>query len=164
MKPEVWPDLNRRGRSIVDLFSRAAPRLFSELEQAASETVPLQPCLRDVHHAHVLFTGDEVSGIVDFGAARYECVAADLARLLGSLVGDEPDAWQNALEHYCRVRPLRDGERKLVAVYDRSSVVLGPMLWLRWVYLEGRQFDQPQLVLRRIEEGLVRLERLVALC
>ena len=164
MKPEVWPDLIHRGRSIVDLFSRAAPRIFSELQQAASETVPLQPCLRDVHHAHVLFTGDEVSGIVDFGAARYECVAADLARLLGSLVGDEPDAWQNALEHYYRVRPLLSGERKLVAVYDRSTVVLGPMLWLRGGYLEGRQFDQPQRVLRRIEEGLVRLERLAALC
>jgi hypothetical protein len=35
------------------------------------------------------------------------------------------------------------------------------MLWLRWHYLEGRQFDEPERVFRRVDENVARLEHLV---
>jgi homoserine kinase type II len=106
-----------------------------------------------------LFDGDRVSGVVDFGALRIECVAADLARLLGSLVGDDAQRWRLGLAAYEEVRPLHDNERRLVAAFDAANVVLSGMNWLRWICLEQRQFESRQRVLSRLDEILLRLER-----
>ena len=40
------------------LRSQAGPRL------AKIEALPLQPAIRDIHHDHVLFVRDEVSGLI----------------------------------------------------------------------------------------------------
>lgn len=163
LKPNVWPALYDRARYAMELFQRTAPRIEGELVGAETLAVRLQPCLRDMRHDHVLFTGDEVSGIVDFGAARRECVAADLSRLLGSLLGDDdPAGWRFAVDAYHPLRPLSEAERDLIRTFDRSGVLLGPMFWLRWIYRENRRFDSPQAVSVRFEEGLRRLERLAA--
>jgi hypothetical protein len=50
----------------------------------------------------------------------------------------------------------------LVDVYDCSAALLGGMLWLDWVYLEGRQFDSLVDVLGRIERFVSRLNQLGA--
>ena len=76
-----------------------------ELRTAQRLRVPVQPCLRDVWHDHVLFVDDAVSGIVDPAAARTDTVAADISRLVGSLVGDDPRGWTVALAAYQSVRP-----------------------------------------------------------
>jgi Ser/Thr protein kinase RdoA (MazF antagonist) len=162
LRPELWPELYHRARRVAELFPRVARRIQRELEDAAGVVVALQPCLRDVHDQHVLFTGEAVSGLIDFGASRQECVAADLARLLGSCVGDDRPAWREALDDYRRLRTLSREEEGLVPVYDRSGVLLGPMLWLRWIYCEGRFSWRPAAALARIDEGLARLERLAA--
>src|SRR5262249_42064317 len=47
--------------------------------------VQIQPCLCDVWHDHLLFSGDELTGLVDYGSIKTDHVAADLARMLGSL-------------------------------------------------------------------------------
>jgi Ser/Thr protein kinase RdoA (MazF antagonist) len=113
----------------------------------------------------VLFVGDEVSGIVDFGSMRPDNVATDVARLLGSLAGDDTQDWQSGLSAYQSVRPLSDDELSLVKAFDRSTVVLGGLQWLEWVYLDGRQFDNRAAVLERVDEFLRRLESLAqAVC
>ena len=60
--------------------------IAEELDAAQRFRVPVQPCLRDVWHDHILFDGDAVSGIIDPAAARTDTVAADISRLVGSLV------------------------------------------------------------------------------
>src|SRR5262249_28606000 len=47
------------------LLPRHLPGLAELLEPWRDRRLPLQPCLCDVWHAHVLFEGDAVSGLVD---------------------------------------------------------------------------------------------------
>ncbi|MEX0701738.1 MAG: phosphotransferase [Planctomycetales bacterium] len=150
----------RLAREVHAAFRRAAPRIADELRSAAEHRVPLQPCLRDVWHDHVLFLEDDVSGLVDPSACRTENVAADIARLLGSLLGDDPPHWNFALAEYERVRPLSDSERRLVPVLDRGGVLLSGMTWLDRVYLRGWKVGDDPRVLDRLATILSRMERL----
>lgn len=161
----VWPELAARGVRMVALAERASRIVLGTLEAAGHLDVALEPCIRDVWSAHVLFVADEVSGIVDFGSMRPDNVATDVARLLGSLAGDREEDWQRGLAAYQSVRPLDDDELSLVTAFDRSTVLLGGLQWLEWIYLEGRQFANRTAVLGRVDEFLGRLERLAqAVC
>ncbi len=156
----AWPELASRGRDLVRLFTSTAGGVMAVLAAAAAERVALQPCIRDIWHAHVLFQGENVSGIVDFGAMRPENVAADVARLLGSLAGDDRDQWELGLAAYQKLRPLAESELRLVAAFDRSTVLMGGLQWLEWVCLEHRKFDDPPSVLSRVDEFIARLHHL----
>ncbi len=154
-----WPEFAIRGQRILKAFAREAHNLGVRLAASASVACPLQPCIRDIWHDHVLFLEDKVSGVVDFGAMRIECVSADISRLLGSLVGNDPQGWRQGLEAYSRVRPLSVAERQLCEVFDASTSLLSGMNWLRWICLEQRSFDEPDRVLARLDEILLRLPR-----
>lgn len=156
-----WPQLAALAERLLPLYSRAADSVIDMLKQAAVIRVPLEPCIRDIWHDHVLFQGDEVSGLIDFGAMRVDSVATDLARLLGSLCGDDSAAWLEALHAYDAIRPLSSSEALLVTAYDRANVLLSSMSWLDWVYLEGRQFENRSAICQRIDVNLGRLEYLV---
>lgn len=156
----TWPELEPKARRLLELFPIAADRAQTWLESGARQEVRLQPCLRDVWHDHVLFVGEQVSGLIDFGAMRPESVAADVARLLGSLAGDDQAAWQVGLDAYEETRSLSDAERLLVTAFDRSSVLLSGINWLTWIYYDTRQFADRKAVLQRVDENLARLEHL----
>jgi homoserine kinase type II len=153
----VWPDLAQRAGRLLTLFATVAPRIMPVLQSSAQLRVRLQPCIRDIWHAHVLFLGETVSGIIDFGAMRPENVAADIARLLGSFVADDRGAWQRGLAAYQSVRPLSPEELTLVDAFDRSTVLMGGLQWLEWIYLDRREFADPRAVLARIDGFLSRL-------
>jgi Ser/Thr protein kinase RdoA (MazF antagonist) len=155
-----WPELELRAKQLVSLFFAVAPRLQPLVERASILRVPLQPCIRDIWHPHVLFVDDAVMGIVDFGALRPENVACDVARLLGSLARDQQADWQRGLAAFQRVRPLSDEELILVSAFDRSTVLMGGLQWLQWIYLERREFGDRAAVLERIDEFLARLATL----
>jgi homoserine kinase type II len=152
-------ELLSRARRILDLFPLLADRVRLELTAVAQRPVPLQPCIRDVRHDHVLYTGSRVTGIVDFGAMRRETVAADVARLLGSLAGDDSNWRQLGLEAYQSVHALSDIQLRLFRVFDFSTVLLSGMNWLQWIYADGRSFEHRESVLERLDETIVRLER-----
>lgn len=111
-------------------LQQMAPRIAVELEALAGVRVRLHPCLRDVWHDHILLSDDAVTGMIDPSATRSESVAADLSRLLGSLLGDAHDRWAIALDAYSKARPLTDDELRLTPVLDRSGVVLSAAHWL----------------------------------
>jgi homoserine kinase type II len=164
IEPNVWPELAERGGRLIEKFRAAAPRVKLALEKALNEPVPLIPCIRDIWHDHVLFEGDEVSGLIDFGAMRPECVAGDIARLLGSLVRDERQGWSSGLAAYERVRPLSSAERQLVEVFDMTSVLLSGLQWMHWVFVERRQFERRAEILCRVDGVLARLTTLASRC
>jgi homoserine kinase type II len=158
--PDEWPDLASRAHRVIALAETLSRRILPTLEAASQLDVALQPCIRDVWHPHILFVGHTVSGIVDFGSMRPENVAADVARLLGSLACDNRDDWQEGLSAYQGVRHLTGDELSLVSAFDRSTVLIGGLQWLEWFFLEGRRFDNRDAVLERIDEFVMRLERL----
>ncbi|MBW8885212.1 MAG: phosphotransferase [Planctomycetia bacterium] len=118
----------------------------------------LQPAIRDVHHDHVLFTGEEVTGLIDFGAMRIDTPLADVARLVGSLVGDDHEARQFACDAYSELRPLSEADRRLIDVLDETGVVLGALNWLIWLYIEHRDMGPVGPIVKRLNELLTRLE------
>jgi Ser/Thr protein kinase RdoA (MazF antagonist) len=155
-----WPELEARAGKLVSLFAAVAPKVLPALRSAADLAVTLQPCIRDVWQPHVLFVDDRVTGIVDFGSMRPENVAGDVARLLGSLAGDKSIDWERGLAAYQSVRRLTSDELVLISTFDRSTVLMGGLQWLEWIYLERREFANRQAVLSRIDEFVSRLETL----
>jgi Ser/Thr protein kinase RdoA (MazF antagonist) len=156
-----WPAFDALALRILELYLEALPEISRALELGRQIAVPLQPCLRDVWHDHLLFTGDEVTGLIDAHAARADNVATDLARLLGSLVEDDPTGWEAGLAAYEAIRPLNLAERGLVELFDRSAVVLSGLTWLEWKCLEGRMFERPEAVVARLKGIVNRLEALL---
>lgn len=161
---DVQPDMETTlaAKRIVNLFPGVADQIGTQLATANRLAVPTQPCIRDIWHDHVLFTGERVSGLIDFGAMKNDSVAADLSRLLGSLAGDDLRDWRHGLEAYQRVRTLSQHELQLIGTLDSSTILLSGMNWLRWIYLENRRFDDPARVAIRLMGIAARLESLVS--
>lgn len=137
-------------QTVLARVGSVAGALHFKLSQFSDIVFPVQPVIRDVWHDHVFFTGNEVSGLVDFGAMQIDNVALDLARLLGSTVADDRNRWKFAVRCYREIRPLSDTEIELLPLLDESGVVLGSLNWLKWIYLERRQFENWNGVMERI--------------
>ena len=157
LRPDVWPELLDRAGRMLALFERWAGHIENLLDGGVGLAVPMQPCIRDVWGDHILFCGDEVSGIVDFGAMEIESVTGDLARLLGSLAGSDWNEWREGLDAYETVRPLSNDERRLLNVFDLSGLLLSGMNWLDWIYLGRREFSARGEVLARLDAITARL-------
>jgi Ser/Thr protein kinase RdoA (MazF antagonist) len=140
------------------LLPTAIPNALAVLAEWARRPVPVQPCAGDLWHDHVLFDGDEISGLIDFAAARVDHVAVDLARLLGSLVPDDAARTEAALRTYQSIRTLPQPE--LVAILDRTGAVVSAANWLRWLYHDGRVYGDPVAVAERMAGIVQRLLRL----
>lgn len=141
-------------------FETRQTRLGPAVAAAAERSLALQPVLRDVTREHVLFVGDEVSGLVDFGSTAVDHPAVDLARWLGSYVGDDEVLRSTALDAYRRVAPTIDDDPEfasLVDLFDRSGIWLAAYRWLRWIYVDGRRFENSELAAARIAVLLRRL-------
>ena len=144
----------------LGLARAIAPHLLGPLRDAAGRVVSLQPCLRDARPEHFLFEGDRVSGLVDFGAMGVDCVVGDLARLMGEWLAGDRSARTEALAAYERIRPLDAAESSLIEAFASSSALLIGEHWIRWHYIEGRRFDDPQAITQGIARGLAHIERL----
>ena len=152
-----WPSLEPIARKLIQLVQRHAPSTQFALEQVSQVVVPLQPCIRDIWHDHILFEGDRVTGLVDFGAMRMEAVSGDIARLLGSLIGDDADRWHEGIGSYNETRPLSDVERNLIVAFNQSNKLLSGINWLRWIYVERRVFEDRERIEKRLEKVISRL-------
>lgn len=156
-RDEVSNDLRARG---VSLLERWLPVAHEQTEQWDSSLWPLQPVLRDLWSEHVLFTGDEVTGIIDYGAMRFDTIATDLGRLVGSWVGNDLPRWKLAERAYGGNDP---SESERLWSFARSlefcGLVLGVGNWLRWIWVERREFSDWKAVASRLETQLERLSQ-----
>jgi Ser/Thr protein kinase RdoA (MazF antagonist) len=156
----VWPDLAPLARQFLAALPKAVPRAIVQLAPLAEIALPLQPSIRDIWSDHVLFDGDTVSGLIDFGAMAVETPAGDVARLLGSLVGDDKVGWREGLAAYSAIRPLSEHELSAVPAFDTSGTLLAGCNWIRWIYIDGREFGNRAQVLERFRRIATRLRNL----
>ena len=113
--------------------------------------------LRNIWSDHVLFSGEKVSGVIDFGAAGIDEPATDVARLLGSMEPADADQWWHGLCEYRKHSPSLCPHR--VLVLDQVSCLLSAIQWAKWLILEGRQFAADRKVITdRWASFLSRLE------
>ncbi len=145
---------------VDELFGRGADEVAGQLRMVRMTGYRCQPCLRDIWHDHLLWTGDRVTGLIDPGSCRSDNVAIDLARLLGSLVGDDTEAWDAGLAAYDRHARLDLTEAGLVTVLDQSAVLLSGAVWVERL-AEGRVgVPSAGTVHRRLSEVVSRLRGL----
>lgn len=156
-------------RQLIDeslrLIERALPAEIKKSLGWRDRQLPLQWCLRDVWHDHVLFTGERVTGLIDFGAVAFDSPAGDVARLLGSLVGDDRDGWRIGLDAYEAVRPMSDAERAAVDFFDTSGTVLSAGHWIVWLWpkpgVKSPAVKNRAAALARLQRLVLRLRALV---
>jgi hypothetical protein len=166
---ELLRGLNREPRNeireavqlILDLLRCLAPTKCFSWPQIEDLKCQLMPSIRDIWHDHVLFDDDRVSGIVDFGAMQVDSSVGDIARLVGSLVGDNSSKWNLALRAYAAVRPLSDQDRQLIKTFDLANVILSGWNWAHWLYVDRRTFSDTARVVARLREIRPRLQNLV---
>jgi len=132
-------------------IKRALPTVLRRLESSADVVLPLQWCLRDVKRDHVLFEGERVSGLIDFGATAIDSVAGDIARLAGSLAGDARDQWPPLIDAYHLCRPLSAEERRVIELFDAGGTLAAASNWLRWLLIDGREFPHVRAVQNQLE-------------
>jgi homoserine kinase type II len=151
--------LDRRTAQIMALTRHRLAPLREPLATAAKLQLTLQPAIRDVHHDHLLFTGDRVTGLIDFGALRIDTPLADMARLVGSLVADDQPRREQALAAYAQLRPLAEHDRTVIDLLDQCNVVLSGLSWLRWLYLDRRDMGPLPPILSRLDQIIARLNK-----
>jgi homoserine kinase type II len=134
------------------------PEVHRFLEPWIDFCCPVQPCLCDPWHDNLLFQGERLTGLVDYGTVKADHVAVDVARMLASLAGDDPASWERGLSAYRRVRALSRDEEQLAHALDRTCTILGVVNWLRLLYYEGRPYEDLAAVAHRLESLLKRLE------
>lgn len=147
-------------RRIAQLVGPLLPAVGELLREVEGEAYPQQTIIGDARREHLLFTGDRVTGLVDFGAMTLDSPMVDLARLLGEVADEETLVWKEAIEYYRSERPTSNAELRLLPVLDLSGVVLSAFNWLGWLSVERRNFDDPIAVATRMEYLTRRLEAL----
>ncbi len=140
------------------LLPHAVPEAERALAAWRHVPLPLHPCWCDPWHDHVLFYGERVTGLIDYGAVKEDHAAVDLARLLGSLVGNDYAAWEVALTAYHAIRPLTDQERVLIVVLEQAGLINVLVTWLRWLYHDGRVFEDRRAIAKRLQRMVTRLD------
>lgn len=148
--------LDDRVPRLLELLREALSRPSLKIPLAAIGKLPLLPAIRDIHHEHVLFTGDEVTGIIDFGALRIDTPLTDVARLVGSLVGGGRELEAAALSAYAECRQLSEGDCQIVRLLDTAGIILSGMNWLNWLYVERRDMGDENAIARRLDEIIQR--------
>ena len=134
----------------LELLRARCSTIQRELRLLADQPVTLHFVIRDIWSDHVLFTGDKVTGVIDFGAARIDEPATDLVRLLGTLEPTSQAKTRKGLDDYHRYRRelAVEGEdiveiswERYIAL-DRAATLLSAAQWMQWIVIERRDFSQ----------------------
>jgi homoserine kinase type II len=155
----LYAALLRRAWSVA---RNAAPTAVHELLPWAAILLRVQPCVRDLRAAHVLFLADAVSGIVDYGALAEDHPAVDLARLLGDWAAVPGDwVFDTGLRAYRDAGGQLDVPDEFVRVLDRAGTVCSVIGWLRRLAYEAEARPDAAAVAARLGQLVARVERFI---
>ena len=148
------PDERFRGLAmrVCDSIQKWLPWLLRELTDVGTMRFTLQPVLRDIWRAHVLFTDCAVTGLIDLTAAASDHVALDVTRLLRSWYGADNAKIHLAVDKFQRLRIFNTNERRLLQAFDAATVLLSPVTWLRRRVDSGQTAACSEDVIARLTE------------
>jgi Ser/Thr protein kinase RdoA (MazF antagonist) len=138
-------------------LTRAGSRLdpvLDALSQSTRNEWELQPCLRDCRAAHWLFTREEVTGLVDFGAMNVDARVFDLARLRLDWWPDDCNGGESFRAEYERHNALPVSASDLLPIIEQTTAYLSGANWIRWHFLEHRTFERPGAVAAGLARSL----------
>jgi Ser/Thr protein kinase RdoA (MazF antagonist) len=159
LPPSVSPTLDpvlRRACSAVALRRKAVENALRRWE---SGVLPLRPCVRDLRGEHVLFAAGIVTGIVDYGAMAVDHPAADLARLLGDLAGEDDAQFATGLRAYRGAGGNLGAPDEFVRVLDRTGVIGSVVGWLVRFRSGPRNRPDEDAIAARLERLSTRIEQ-----
>lgn len=154
----VAADNHSRGSLSRQVFVTALLHAECELRPWEHRPVRLQPCLCDVWGAHVLYAGNSVTGLIDYGAVKEDHVAVDLARLLGDVAGDDPDRFESGLDAYRTAGGVLDVSDEFVRLLDRTGALCAVVFWLH--RLGEPHLKDSTTAQTRLEKVIARVNRL----
>lgn len=85
-----------------------------------------QICFKDIHRDHVLFFGDKVSGIIDYGAVHFDIVETDIARLFS----DDDHECESACQIYNSLSSFRKLNIELIRLLCDTAAICNLAAWL----------------------------------
>jgi Ser/Thr protein kinase RdoA (MazF antagonist) len=103
-----------------------------ELASLGYDSLSLQPIHGDFQRFNLLWTGSELTGLLDFDSARLDVRIADLASTLVPFLPIDATSAAASLAGYESVSPLSPTERALLAPLAR-----GKLVWWVCVLLDG---------------------------
>lgn len=136
--------------TMLDVIRHRLPQLRQRLQRIEKNNYRLQPVIRDLWAAHILFTGRAVTGLIDLNASATDHVSGDIVRLARSWFGADNHAVQSLISAFRSLHRLDEEELELLKIMDESNVILSPATWLRRRYLERRiaETQRPEVIRR----------------
>ena len=150
------PKLRDLLTSALPTLRRLVPLALAVLEPWRVKLGPLQPCLCDVWHDHVLFTGNQVSGVIDYGSMKLDHPAVDLARWLGDTVGDYRERIELGLTAYRDAGGPWNPDAEFVSCLDATGVICAVIHWIHRLSARNQPHESEQ-VLQRVQKLTTRL-------
>ena len=157
--PPVHPELDLLLRQAAREVARVADSATLALRPWAAWPLAQQPCVRDLRGEHVLFEGDRVSGIIDYGAMAVDHPAVDLARLLDDYSAMDRTLFAVGLDAYRDAGAPLDVPDEFVRLLARTGAVCSLLGWLVRFFVRREPVLRPAATAVRLGELLSRVER-----
>lgn len=145
---------------ILPLVRTLRRPVLAQVVRTSNLSLPLQPCIHDIHTDHLFFEGRQFRGFIDFGSVGSDNVSVDVARILNALTASSPMRWLLGLAAYQSVRPLSSQELSAIQVFRRSTILTTAIRWLDYIFTQNHPVKCSARLVRRLEKLADTLERL----
>ncbi|MDO4630658.1 MAG: phosphotransferase [Planctomycetia bacterium] len=156
----VQEQLQAGALRILQIVRTLREPVLRQLVRVSNQSLRLQPCLHDIHAAHLYFEKEQFQGFIDFGSLGIDTPAVDIARQLNALTGSHPSRWLVGLAAYQSIRPLSAEELMAVQVFRKSTLLTTAIRWLDYIFMQNHPVKCSARLVRRLEKLADALERI----
>jgi Ser/Thr protein kinase RdoA (MazF antagonist) len=150
------------GLELCRKFKLMGRQIHQQLCDLELSLLPQIPVIRDCHCEHFLYSNTGMlKGYIDFGALRFDTVAADLGRLFADTIGPDTAKCKQFIAKYRELRPISSPEETAAIILAKATIVGAGMVWFDWILLRNWKFDLDQIVENRLRHWDQQTNRLV---
>ncbi len=120
-------------QDIFRISTWLAPLVLRQLYEISDAPQTCMWIIRDFWRNHLLFVGERLNGVIDFGASRIDSPWFDLSRMLGTLMMDSDPRWEAAIDGYNSLCSARTVDVKQIRFVHRISTLISGLNWLDWL-------------------------------